>query len=210
MILTQCPSCRTLFQIDSDALEACGGAVRCGQCAAVFQADVYRLEGDDAQEPDRPPARTWPWALAALLLGVALGAQGLYALRAPLARLAPARPLIHGLCRAVACGLPHPAALDRFRLLTLHVARQDNDGLLRIRARLKNTAAFPQSLPSLGVTLLSVRGRVIARARFPASAFLRHPRTVLGPGASARVRLALRAPPEAAGWRLALLTAAKR
>ena len=209
MILTQCPACRALFQIDSEALEACGGAVRCGQCGAVFQADIYSLDSAAIAHPRKPRSRVWPLAVAAVLLAVALGAQGLYAARAPLARTVLTRPVIRALCRAVPCGLPHPAALGRWHLLAPRVTLSDG-GLLRIRARLINTAAFRQSLPLLGVTLRSARGRIIARARFPAHVFLRHPRPALGPGASAAVRLSLHAPARAAGWRLSLLATARR
>ena len=209
MILTQCPSCRTLFKVDSKALEACGGAVRCGQCAAVFQADVYRLEGDAAADTGRSPARTWPLAIAALLLAGALGAQGLYAARAPLARRALTRPVIEALCRAVPCDLAHPAALDRFHLRAARVT-QGTGGALRIRAQLQNAAGFRQSLPFLEVTLRSARGRIIARAHFPARVFLRRLRPTLAPGESAAVRLDLRVPARATSWQLALLAAPKR
>ncbi len=211
MILTQCPSCRTLFKVDGEALAACGGAVRCGRCAAVFQADVYRLDGGAISEAEPSPPRRWPFTVAALLLALLLIAQGLYAARAPLARLALTRPMIQALRRAVPrpWGLPHPAALNRFHLLAPRVT-QGTDGVLRIRAQLQNAAVFRQSLPYLGVTLRSSRGRIVARARFPARVFLRRPRATLAPGAVAAVRLGLRVPARVRSWRLALLAAPQR
>ena len=211
MILTQCPSCRTLFRVDNEALAACGGAVRCGQCAAVFQADVYRLDGGAINAAEPSPARLWPLTVAALLLALLLAAQGLYAARAPLARLALTRPMIQALRRTITLpwGLPHPAALERFHLLAARVT-QGADGVLRIRAQLQNAATFRQSLPFLGVTLRSSRGRVVARAHFPARVFLRRPRPTLAPGAVAAVRLGLRVPARVRSWKLALLAAPKR
>ncbi|MBV1869399.1 MAG: DUF3426 domain-containing protein [Gammaproteobacteria bacterium] len=38
---TQCPSCGSTFQVNSDQLEVASGAVRCGNCLDVFQADEY-------------------------------------------------------------------------------------------------------------------------------------------------------------------------
>ncbi len=210
MILTQCPSCRTLFRVENEALAACGGAVRCGECGAVFQADIYRLDEAAGAGPGRRTGHLWLLSVAALLLAAALGAQGLYAARKPLARLALTRPVIHAVCRAVPCGLPHPAALSRFRLLSPHVALVGDSGILRIRAELQNAAAFRQSVPLLAVTLLSARGRIVARDSFPARTFLRHPRPALGAGQRAAVRLALRVPPDARGFRLALLATPKR
>ncbi|MBV1872700.1 MAG: zinc-ribbon and DUF3426 domain-containing protein [Gammaproteobacteria bacterium] len=38
---TQCPSCGSTFQVNNDQLEVASGAVRCGNCLDVFQADEY-------------------------------------------------------------------------------------------------------------------------------------------------------------------------
>ncbi|MDE2271758.1 MAG: zinc-ribbon domain-containing protein, partial [Xanthomonadaceae bacterium] len=35
---TQCPGCRTVFEIDEDALQVSLGIVRCGHCARRFDA----------------------------------------------------------------------------------------------------------------------------------------------------------------------------
>ena len=210
MVLTQCPSCRTLFRIEGEALEACGGAVRCGECGAVFQADVYRID-EAASEPGNEAApRRWPFALAAGLLALALGLQALYGARVPLARIPMTRPLIRTVCRALPCGLAHPAALARFHLLAPEVRLVGASHVLRIRARLENAAGFRQTVPHLAVTLLAAGGARIARADFPARTFLRHPRPTLGPDERAAVRLTLRIPAAAAGYRLALFSTGKR
>ncbi len=210
MVLTQCPSCRTLFRVDGSALEACGGAVRCGECGAVFQADVYRIDEAAAGATRSAPRRRWPFAVAAAIFALALGAQALYAARTPLARIAMARPVIHTVCRALPCGLAHPAALARFHLLAPEVRLVGASHILRIRARLENAASFRQTVPRLAVTLLAAGGARLARADFPARTFLRHPRPTLGPGGRATVRLTLRIPAAAAGYRLALFSTANR
>lgn len=49
MLVTRCPSCQTTFRITAEALQKAGGRVRCGRCAAVFNArDALR------EHPDTP------------------------------------------------------------------------------------------------------------------------------------------------------------
>lgn len=48
-MLTQCPSCQTVFRVTSTILRAAHGQVRCGRCNTQFDAIEYLLEGDDAQ-----------------------------------------------------------------------------------------------------------------------------------------------------------------
>ncbi len=210
MILTQCPSCRTLFRVEGEALEACGGAVRCGECGAVFQADVYRIDEAAAETADGAISNRWPFAVASGLFAVSLVVQALYAARTPLARLTIARPVIHAVCRALPCGLAHPTALGRFHLLDPKVRLIGANHVLRIRARLENAAGFRQTVPHLAVTLLAANGARLARADFPASTFLRHPKSALGPAEQATVRLTLRIPAQAAGYRLTLFSTGKR
>jgi predicted Zn finger-like uncharacterized protein len=48
---TQCPQCRTIFEIDEDALQASLGIVRCGHCAERFDA-LRTLSDTLPTEPD--------------------------------------------------------------------------------------------------------------------------------------------------------------
>jgi predicted Zn finger-like uncharacterized protein len=48
---TQCPGCRTIFEIDEDALQASLGIVRCGQCSERFDA-LRTLSSTLPLEPD--------------------------------------------------------------------------------------------------------------------------------------------------------------
>lgn len=211
MILTQCPSCQTLFQAENEALESAGGAVRCGQCGAVFQALVYRInETTLAEAPPTRAARSRVLLpLAATLLAITLTAQILYATRDRLARIAFARPTVHAVCQYLPCDLPHPAALDAYRLSRPHVRLMTRTGVLSIRASLVNGASFRQSLPLLSVTLLAPGQTILARSTFPARVFLRHPRTSLGADGQAAVWLDLRIPSGASAYRLALFPAKK-
>lgn len=206
LILTQCPSCRTLFQVGADTLESCGGAVRCGQCGAVFQAEVYRINETDssAEGAALTAPRTWPLKALAGLLAILLTSQALYAARAFLARLPLTRPAIRTVCGYLPCNLSHPAALGRYRLRHPRVRLTATTGILSIRAQLVNGADFRQSLPLLSVTLLGPNGTVVGRTTFPPTLFLRHTHARLAAHAAATVVLNLHVPQTASGYRLSL------
>lgn len=67
---TQCPGCRTIFEIDEDALQASLGIVRCGQCSERFDAlrtlsSTLPLE-PDAVLPVRDPEQHAPTLTASI------------------------------------------------------------------------------------------------------------------------------------------------
>lgn len=206
MILTQCPSCRTLFRLDEEDVRACGGAVRCGQCGAVFQADVYRINEPAIAEgaPKTRSEKRWPWAVLATVFSLTLTLEVLYATRDTVARTALLRPAVQAVCHRLHCRLVHPAAVDRYQLKDAQVQLGAHAGLLHIRAELVNESAFRQSLPLLSVTILDPSRAVLARVNYDGETFLRHPRRDLGPQETAQVRLDLRVPANASGYRLAL------
>lgn len=206
MILTQCPSCRTLFRLDEEGADSCGGAVRCGQCGAVFQAEVYRInEGEAAVASPVPrPRRRWPLALLTVLLTVTLAAQILYLTRDRVASLRVMRPVVRAVCGQGRCRLQHPTALDDYRLSHPQVDLGAKTGLLHIHAELINDAPFRQSLPLLSVTLLGPSHALLARVNYREQAYLRHPQARLAARKGARVRLLLHIPSNASGYRLAL------
>ena len=57
-IITRCPACATAFRANESQLSVRGGQVRCGRCAAVFDARAYVLPGfAESSSPghDTPP-----------------------------------------------------------------------------------------------------------------------------------------------------------
>jgi len=57
-MLTQCPKCETVYQIESSQLEARDGLVRCGRCRNVFNAAWNLLDspsGNPLPEPEAEP-----------------------------------------------------------------------------------------------------------------------------------------------------------
>lgn len=209
MILTQCPSCRTLFRLEEEGLEACGGAVRCGQCGAVFQAEVYRINEATPATPRRAPQRRWPLRVLATFLALILVGQILYVTRTEVAALGFMRPVVRAFCGQGRCRLPHPAALGDYRLDHPRVGLGAHTGLLHIRAELINRASFRQSLPLLSITLLGPSHEILARTHYGPQAYLRHPRTSLGSHKTARVQLLLHIPSNASGYRLGLFPTPK-
>lgn len=77
---TQCPGCRTIFEIDEDALQASLGIFRCGYCSERFDAlrtlsDMLPLEADAAL-PDHDPEEHAPTLTAAVPPDAILAASG--------------------------------------------------------------------------------------------------------------------------------------
>jgi predicted Zn finger-like uncharacterized protein len=66
---TQCPECRTIFEIDEDALQASLGIVRCGHCSQRFDA-LRTLSNSLPAEPDAALPAQDPEALTPTLTGV--------------------------------------------------------------------------------------------------------------------------------------------
>lgn len=64
---TQCPQCRTIFEIDEDALQASLGIVRCGQCAERFDA-LRTLSDTLPADPEAALPEHDPDALAPTLM----------------------------------------------------------------------------------------------------------------------------------------------
>jgi predicted Zn finger-like uncharacterized protein len=63
---TQCPQCRTIFEIDEDALQASLGIVRCGHCSERFDA-LRTLSNTLPTEPEAALPERDPDALAPTL-----------------------------------------------------------------------------------------------------------------------------------------------
>jgi len=51
--ITRCPHCQTSFRVTDAQLSAAEGAVRCGSCLEVFQAQAHLLDSPDNDELDR-------------------------------------------------------------------------------------------------------------------------------------------------------------
>ena len=58
-LITRCPACGTMFRVVSDQLKVSGGWVRCGQCAEIFDAQLYWQKNTDLIVPQVSQATTF-------------------------------------------------------------------------------------------------------------------------------------------------------
>ncbi len=115
------------------------------------------------------------WRAALLLLAVALLAQGVFALRAPLAAAWPAsRPWLEAMCARLGCQ-PEAAPQDTVRLLARDVREhpQYRDALL-VNATLVNRGGAPQPYPVLELRLKDGNGMLVGARRFAPGEYLDH------------------------------------
>uniref|UniRef100_UPI001B357A37 zinc-ribbon domain-containing protein n=1 Tax=Azohydromonas sediminis TaxID=2259674 RepID=UPI001B357A37 len=80
-LAARCPSCRTAFRVVQDQLKVSNGWVRCGRCAAVFNANetLFELEARApaaAPFPPPPPPAAPPTPAVAVVPGTPITASG--------------------------------------------------------------------------------------------------------------------------------------
>lgn len=139
----------------------------------------------------RSPDRPWPARFALAGLALLLVVQLLLAQRQELATSARWRPLITGVCAALACDVPawrEPAA---YTMLARNVQPGAAPGVLDVSASFRNDARWPQPWPALRLSLSDVDGlpvaaRVFSPAEYGGDAI--DTRGELAPGQSASVR----------------------
>lgn len=139
------------------------------------------------------PARTWPWAVAAALLGVALLIQLGFAYRTELAKNHPAwRPALEALCEQLGCTVDLPRDADRVSIESSDLNPESDKKHLQLVATLKNRADYPQSYPHLELTLTDVRNQPLVRRVFaPADYLAKNAPPGFGPNAEVAVKLML-------------------
>jgi len=108
-------------------------------------------------------------AIAALLALLLL--QVVLAQRAQLAGDARWRPLVGALCAALGCNLPPWREPQAFSVLE-HTIQEHAPGVLRVSARIRNNARWPQPWPVLQLTLSDVQGRNVATRAFTPPEYL--------------------------------------
>jgi predicted Zn finger-like uncharacterized protein len=116
---------------------------------------------------------TFGWAVAAILLSIALAAQYLNHARHELAQNDRFRPWITSYCDLVGCEVPLKKDLAKLRLLTRGVTiNPDKGNVLIIQATIVNTAEQAQPYPILQVKLSNNQGIVVAMRRFKPNEYL--------------------------------------
>lgn len=122
---------------------------------------------DEREFAANGPARTRMagWGVASGLLGLILIGQIGFHFRGELALFFPVlRPVVTELCSTLNCTLPLP---KRAELVSIESSDLQADpaspGVMILTATLRNRAGFPQSLPSLELTLTDTQDQPLAR-----------------------------------------------
>ncbi len=219
--LLRCPACGTVFRGPS-SLPA-HRRVRCGVCDEVFEAAPAPAasEARPTLAAPRPAHATWDVAptpgvgagalriVLALLLLLALLAQGAWLARQRLAEEPALRPLLASACARLGCTLPEFQDLAAIEVVDARVtSHPDYAGALLAVVTLDNTAPLAQPWPRLAVALTDVGDAAVAERLFEAPEYLpaeRQAEATFAAGESVQVRLPLADPGlEAAGFRFTL------
>lgn len=141
-------------------------------------AGTYRpiaLPEDEALfAPIEKPRHARIWTFFALLAGLVLAAQMLFAYRVNIAMEFPAlQPRLARLCSTLGCDMPLPGKSERLRLEWSELAYiPDHPTLIQLSATLRNLADYEQALPLLELTLTDEQERVVARRVFRPEEYL--------------------------------------
>ena len=172
---------------------------------------------DDAYltPPSPAPARRGAvWAVASIILALALGAQLTYLYRGEIAASVPeARPLLTDWCKTIGCtvALPQRPRQISIEASDMPAADTANSGLIVLTATLRNQATITLGYPALDVVLTNTRDHTVARRIFLPGEYLadvRESRAGIAPSAEITIRLNIDSGDlGAAGFRLELMAA---
>jgi hypothetical protein len=125
---------------------------------------------EDARVPEfldeaPPPRRRVGWALGALLMLIALLAQGVFHFRTEVAALLPeSRPYLAMACEKLGCEIRLPRRPKQMAIESSDLqAEGRGDNVIVLNAVLRNQAPFAQEYPSLELTLTDERDEAVAR-----------------------------------------------
>lgn len=118
--------------------------------------------------------RHWISGVAIVALLLALALQLLIADRARLAADAQWRPLVAAVCTVFGCALPPWHEPGAFAMIDRDVRPQPDRACsaLRVTARFRNDARWPQAWPKLRLTFSDIDGRVVAAREFSPPEYL--------------------------------------
>lgn len=136
-------------------------------------AEQVSFVSDDADEL-QPGKRSWPWAIASLLLLLLGCAQAAYYFRVDLAANLPSlKPALSGYCRMLKCTLPLP---QHSALISIESSQLESTpghpGQITFDALLRNRAPYAQAYPDLELTLNDSLDQPLARRLFTPADYL--------------------------------------
>ncbi|HMC13083.1 MAG TPA: zinc-ribbon and DUF3426 domain-containing protein [Gallionellaceae bacterium] len=136
--------------------------------------DDYASNTYDHPEPASTP-RTWPWAVASLLLFALLLAQAMYFFRVEIAALLPSlKPTLVAACGKLHCNIPLPHNAD---LMSIESSDLETDpaqpGVITLSVTLRNHASYAQDYPNLELTLTDINDVPVGRRIFRSGEYLK-------------------------------------
>jgi len=192
---TQCPHCRTIFEINRKQVKAARGEVRCGHCHNVFNASKFKLKrlpeedtetsyaaDNEELEPlpdilrDEPSAKregtAWVgllmWGIVGFILAMILIGQVIW-LQHPdrILQHSYIRPILVQACAVLNCNIPTLPNPNAFHMQN-HNAYVPNDyeNVIRFDGEFMNQTNTPQSYPTLQLTFQNAGGQSIAQRQF--------------------------------------------
>ena len=137
-------------------------------------AEQVAIVKDDDISAYHSEHRSWPWAVAALLLALLFVAQSAFFFRVELAaRLPGLKPALTGYCRLLKCTVPLPQKTDLIGIESSELeADPKRENQINLNALLRNRAPFAQAFPNLELTLNDGQDKPLARRVFRPSDYL--------------------------------------
>jgi len=150
------------------------------------------------------------WALGTLTFTAVLILQYSYFMRDDLAKYSEIRPALQQLCALANCTIPLQRSPAQIKLVNREITAHPNiENALRVQATFINKASFPQTYPTLKLTLSDLEGKTVATRHFKPLEYLPE-NTKIGIGLAAlqqtEIQLDIRDPDKkATGFELAFL-----
>ncbi|MBI1887399.1 MAG: zinc-ribbon domain-containing protein [Nitrosomonadales bacterium] len=137
-------------------------------------AEQVAIVQDEDDSEYRPERRTWPWAIAALLLLLVLIAQAAYFFRVDLAaRLPVLKPALVSYCQLLKCTVPLPQNTDLMSIESSNLeADPAHENQIVLNVLLRNRASYAQAFPNLELTLNDTQDNALARRVFRPADYL--------------------------------------
>ncbi len=158
-------------------------------------------------EPDsRHPWRTLFWTLGILLLIITAAGQITWFQRDTLIQHPEGKILLEKGCEILGCQLPVQHTPEKIIVISRSVsAAPGADGALEVELVMHNTSRFPQSYPTLQISLFDRNERLVARRHFTPEQYLsesEHSSQLLPADTTFRGRLSLQDPgPKVSGFK---------
>lgn len=134
--------------------------------------------------------RRWPLHVASAVLALVLALQLVLAQRGALATDARWRPAVETLCGVLGCTVPAWREPSAFTMIDRSVQpKPGTPGVLTARASFRNDARWPQSWPTLVLTLSGVDGEPLGARAFTPAEYNGGAHAPLAPGQSASVQV---------------------